>query len=200
MATRAIEALYWIREIPPALVVVDTRAEGARILVPELRRQGREIVALNDDSTARQDALEAGCIQAHPASTEVKELAQLVAALVGSRDVRRIGTIEAGALLVDLSSRRLVFEGRQIAVSALLLNLAAHLASRKGSFVPTSVLLREVWAEPWADPAKVHIAVHRLRGRLGLGPHSSFLTSRRGQGYAILPTRDKTTVRLERQR
>jgi len=197
MATTATQALYWIREVPPALVVVDLRADGARILVPELRRQGREIVALSDDASGRRAALEAGCIQAHHASTGTDELAQLVAALVRGREVRRVGTIAAGNLLVDLSGRQLVFEGRSIAVSSLLLDLAAHLAARAGRFVPVSVLLREVWGEPWADPAKVHVAIYRLRRHLDLSDASPILASHRGHGYGFFATPDESTSELQ---
>jgi len=187
MATTATQALYWIREVPPALVVVDLRADGARILVPELRRQGREIVALSDDAAPRQAALEAGCIEALHSSDGASELAQHIAALMRARDLHRIGSVTAGPLQVDLSGRRLIFEGREVAVSPLLLDLAAHLAARAGRFVSPTVLLREVWGEPWADWGRVHLAMLRLRRHLGLDAQSQFLASQRGDGYGIFP-------------
>lgn len=187
MAARPRQALYWLREVPPALVLVDLQADGANILVPELRRQGREVVVLSDDARSRQMALAAGCIEAHHRSDGATEIARHIASLVRARDVKRIGRITAGLLEVDLSGGRLVYEGRDIHVSPLLLNLAAHLAARAGSFVPASVLLEEVWGEPWADPGKLQLAILRLRRKLSFIPQSGFLASRRGHGYGVFP-------------
>ena len=100
--------------------------------------------------------------------------------------MKRIGSLVAGPLQVDLAARRLVFDGREVSVSPLLLNLAAHLAARAGSFVPASVLLEEVWAEPWADHGKVQLAILRLRRKLPVTA-SSFIASQRGHGYGIFP-------------
>lgn len=187
MVARPRQALYWLREVPPALVLVDLQADGANILVPELRRQGREVVVLSDDARSRQMALAAGCIEAHHRSDGAGEIARHIASLVRARDIKRIGRIVAGPLVVDLSGGRLVYEGRDIQVSPLLLNLAAHLAARAGSFVPAAVLLEEVWGEPWADPGKLQLAVLRLRRRLNLDSRSLLLASRRGHGYGVFP-------------
>jgi hypothetical protein len=45
----------------------------------------------------------------------------------------------------------------------------------------------EHWGEPWADANKVHQAMYRLRGRLGVPTESRFLVGRRGHGYGLFP-------------
>lgn len=187
MATTSREALYWLKECPPAAVLIDLQAVGAGILVPELRRQDREVIALSDDASARQGALAAGCIEAHHRSDSAEEIGMHIASLVRARDVKRVGRILAGPLEVDLAGGKLIFDGEEIALSSLLLNLAAHLAARAGRFVPTSVLLEEVWGEPWADHAKVQLAIFRLRSKLQLDAQSQFLASSRGHGYGVFP-------------
>ncbi|MFN2613479.1 MAG: hypothetical protein ABR552_01500, partial [Actinomycetota bacterium] len=129
MATNARDALYWVRELLPAISVIDLRAEGARILIPELRKQQREVIALSDDARSRTEALEEGCVESHHVSDGPSEIARHVASLIRSRDLRRVGHITAGPLMVDLAAGRLVFEGVDVSASPLMLKLAAHLAA-----------------------------------------------------------------------
>ena len=191
MATKARQALHWVKEVSPALVLMDLGAEGAPILLRELRREGHQIVALSDESAARQTALEAGCLEAHHCSDSPAEVALNVAALLRDRDVKPVGLVVAGRLEVDASCGRLKFRDRELVVSPLILRLAAHLAAKAGRFVSARALLREVWGEPWADPAKVHVAVLRLRRSLGLSADSKLLVARRGHGYGFFPDAER---------
>jgi DNA-binding response OmpR family regulator len=122
---------------------------------------------------------------------EPDELALKVARMTHSQHVRPRGTVVAGPLTVDLSAGRLVWKDEQLAVSPLLLSLAAYLAARAGQLTPARVLLQDVWGEPWADPNKVHQAMYRLRRRLGEPADSLFLVARRGHGYGLLPGADR---------
>jgi DNA-binding winged helix-turn-helix (wHTH) protein len=97
------------------------------------------------------------------------------------------GIISAGPLTVDLSARRLVWNGDEVSVSPLLLALTAYLAARAGRLTPARTLLEDVWGEPWADLNKVHQAVYRLRHRLGEPGNSAFLIAKRGHGYGLFP-------------
>lgn len=183
----AAQALYWARREPPALVILDVdKVDGVRRLLHELRKRGQAVLALSDDSQARAWALEAGCLDASSPGLEADELALKVSALLGRRRGIRADRIEAGPLMVDLSTRRLAWRGREISASPLLLELAAYLATHAGRIVPTRVLLEEVWGEPWADPNKVHQAIWRLRRRLGERTYSALLVGRQGHGYGLL--------------
>ncbi len=181
------QAIFWARRSTPALVLLDLNVQSARLLLGEFRAEGRLLVALNDDADQRLQALEAGCVDALPQSLEPNELALKVARLARSNRVQQDGTVVAGPMTVDLSSCRLLWDGLELAVSPLLLELAAYLAAREGRLTPARTLLQDVWGEPWAHPNKVHQAVYRLRRQLGEPADSSFFVARRGHGYGLFP-------------
>jgi DNA-binding response OmpR family regulator len=180
-------ALYWARREPPALVILDARMEGWRRLAAELRRDGRAVIVLTDDPQARVAALEAGCLDEEMSGLDPAALALRVGVLLGRGWASESVPVAAGPLVVDLSRHHLVWGGRRMEASWLLLRLAAYLAAHSGQIVPTKVLLEEVWGEPWASPNKVHQAVWRLRHLLGEPANSSFLVGRQRHGYALLP-------------
>lgn len=181
------QAIFWARRSTPALVVLDLDVQSARLLLGEFRAEGRLLVALNDDADQRVRALEAGCVDALPQSLEPNELALKVARLARSDRVQQSGTVVAGPLTVDLSACRLLWKGMEMAVSPLLLELAAYLAAREGRLTPARTLLQDVWGEPWAHSNKVHQAMYRLRRRLDEPADSQFFVARRGHGYGLFP-------------
>jgi DNA-binding response OmpR family regulator len=182
----APQALYWARREPPALVIVDSRVERWRRLAGELRQEGRAVLVLTDDPAARASALEAECLDEGLSGLDPDALAMRVGVLLRRGWQSDAARVAAGPLVVDLSSNRLIWGGRQLQASPLLLRLAAYLASHAGQMVPTSVLLEVVWGEPWADPSKVHQAVLRLRRLLGEPADSPFLVGRQRHGYCLL--------------
>lgn len=181
------QAVFWARASTPALVLLDLSSPNARLLLGELRAEGRLLVALNDDADQRLWALEAGCIDALPRSLEPDELAGKAVRLARSDQAPAAGTVVAGPLTVDLSACRLEWNGRELAVSPLLLDLAAYLAARPDQLTSARTLLQDLWGEPLAHPNKVHQAVYRLRRRLGEPADSRFLVARRGHGYGVFP-------------
>ena len=181
------QALYWARRHPPALVIVDTRVPGWSHLVLEFRNKGRAVLALVNGPDSRTKALEAGCFDVELSGLDADELAYRVETLVGGAWVGEAVKVESGPLVVDLTTDTLIWCGRRIAASQLLLRLAAYLAAHAGRVVPTKVLLEEVWGEPWADPNKVHQAIWRLRRLLGEPADSALLVGRQRHGYALLP-------------
>jgi DNA-binding response OmpR family regulator len=183
----APQALYWARREPPTLLVLDARVQGWRRLSEEFRGKGRPVLVLTDDPKARTAALEGGCLDAPLFGLDVEALVLRIEILLGRGWVSETGRITAGPLVVDLSEHHLVWRGRRIACSQLLLRFAAYLAAHPGRIVPTRVLLEEVWGEPWADLNKVHQAVWRLRRLIGEAADSSFLVGKQRHGYALFP-------------
>ncbi|HEV8663678.1 MAG TPA: winged helix-turn-helix domain-containing protein [Candidatus Methylomirabilis sp.] len=194
-ATTASQAIHWARREPPALVVIDLAVDRSRIVLQEFRREGRAVVALSPDSRIRTWALEAGCLDAPDPALDPHELA-LKAAVLVREGLRARGRVLAGPLMVDLSERCLLWRGRKLRTTPLLVDLAAYLAARAGEIVPVPTLLEQVWGEPWASAERVHHAVWRLRGLLGEGRHSAFLVGRRGHGYGVFPESPRLTRRL----
>jgi DNA-binding response OmpR family regulator len=192
-AASARQAVFWSRVASPALTLLDLGVDRSRMLLGELRREGRAVVAVSDDPQARTWALEVGCLDAIQPSVEPEELALKLSGLVHGRHLRRGGRITAGALTIDLSAGRLLWKGEDIVVSPLLLDLAAYLAARPGQLTPAPVLLEEVWGEPWASLNKVHQTIWRLRKYLREPLGSSFLVGRRGYGYGMFPEASPNT-------
>lgn len=194
-ASTETQASFWIREQPPALVLLDLSAEGSRPLLEELRGLRRTVVALSDDSDVRMNALEKGCIEASPLALPAREIALHAAALVRARRPIRYSTVDAYPLRVDLANKRLTWRGVEMNASPLLLRLAAYLAAHAGELVPTKVLCEEVWEQSWDEPNKVHQGIWRLRRLLGEGRGSSVIVGRRGHGYGLFVER-ATGVRV----
>src|SRR5437867_3369934 len=65
-ATSGRQAVYWLREEPPALIAIDMRTAGARLFVEHVRQEGRSVLAISNDAAERTRALEAGCTAADP--------------------------------------------------------------------------------------------------------------------------------------
>lgn len=188
-AFSARQAVFWIRRAQPSLTILDLSVDRSRILVGELRREGRAVLAASGDSKARAWALEAGCVDAIYPWLEPNELALKAVRFVRNRHTTpKSGTIVAGPLTVHLERRVLRWRGESIIVSPLLLHLAAYFASRPGELISTRILLEEVWGEPWADLNKVHQAMWRLRKSLGEPVESAFLVGRHPLGYGFFPT------------
>ena len=190
------QALRWARREPPALVLLDAGVEGWWPVMRELRSEGRAVVVLTDDAPARARALEAGCLEVASASADAQELALRAASLVRNTCDPPQSRIAVGPLIVDTAARRLYWKGEELAVSPLLLRVAAYLAARPGTTVPAQVLLEEVWGEPWASTRKVHQAIWRLRTLLGEGAGSTFIAGRPGHGYGIFLDSAATTPSL----
>jgi DNA-binding response OmpR family regulator len=185
-ATAGRQAAYWLREEPPALIAIDMKTSGARLFMEHVRQEGRSVLAISNDASERTRALEAGCTAADP-DLSPEEIALKVAALLRDDRLRRTGQLAAGDLVVDLSARALVWQGDLLPTPPLLLDLAACLAARAGTFVSVAALLEEVWGEAWAPPDKAHKAVWRLRNRLGLPHGSGFIVGKWGHGYGMFP-------------
>jgi DNA-binding response OmpR family regulator len=185
-ATSGRQAVYWMRQEPPALIAVDMRTSGSRLLVEHVRREGRAVYAISTDPQVRMTALEAGCTAAD-GDLSSDELATKIGVLLRDRHLRRTGRVCAGPLSVDLSSRQFFWDEEPVPAPPLLLDLAACLASRAGDFVAVQVLLHEVWGESWAQHDKVHKAVWRLRHQLRLPRGSGFILGKWGHGYGMFP-------------
>lgn len=189
-ATTLEEAMYWAEEEPPALAVLDLRAQRWRPILAHLRSDGRAVVALADDPRERRMALEAGCLDATSVKVDAEELAVKVRGLVRERRVVPAFRGAAGPLEVDLVEGRLRWRGEEVSVPRQVLILAAVLVAHAGHPVATSTLLQELGWDPWSKPDRLHKTVWRLRRALGLPRASGFLRARRGYGYEIFPDAD----------
>lgn len=193
-ASTELQALFWAREQPPALVLLDLDMDGARDVLTELRGIGKTVHALSDNPESRVQALEKGCIEASPASLGPIELAIKTVALMRARRPMRFTTVEKSGLRVDLTSATIAWQGREIEATPILVRLAAYLVAHAGQLVPARVLLEEVWEEDWGKPWKVYQAIWRLRCLLG-DEHERVIIGKRGHGYGFFPATSDVSLR-----
>jgi DNA-binding response OmpR family regulator len=114
----------------------------------------------------------------------IAELLARVRALGRRGSVRRVATVRAGEVSVDLEGRRVLLGGRTVALTARELAIVEVLALRRGGVVAREELLEAVWGE--VDPsaeASLEVLVGRIRRKLG-GPAAPIRTVR-GLGYAF---------------
>jgi two-component system response regulator RegX3 len=105
--------------------------------------------------------------------------------------MRRVGgssdedVLRAGALEIDLRSRRAALGDRQLALTTKEFDLLALLTSDAGAVVERERLLREVWNTEWFGPTKtVDVHVASLRKKLG---DPSWIETVRGIGLRLAP-------------
>jgi DNA-binding response OmpR family regulator len=93
--------------------------------------------------------------------------------------------VRAGALELDLRSRRAVLHGDELALTPKEFDLLALLASEAGAVVSREHILREVWKTEWFGPTKtVDVHVASLRRKLG---DARWIETVRGVGLRLAP-------------
>ena len=91
--------------------------------------------------------------------------------------------VRVGDLTVDLYARRVLVEGREIALTRKEFDLLAALARQPGGAVTRDQLLAEVWHTTWAGSVRtVEVHVASLRGKLG---DPRLVETVRGVGYRL---------------
>ena len=89
-----------------------------------------------------------------------------------------------GALELDIRSRRVSVDGREIDLTPKEFDLLALLASDPGAVVNRARILEEVWQTTWFGSAKT-IDVHVAALRKKLGKQGDMIETVRGVGYRM---------------
>ncbi|MBW0093232.1 response regulator transcription factor [Pseudonocardia sp. KRD-184] len=100
------------------------------------------------------------------------------------------GTVELGALFLDLAGRRVTVAGEEVSLRAKEFDLLARLAADAGHAVSRETLMCDVWDVNWFGSTKtldMHIAA--LRRRLGATGAEGLpeIVTLRGHGYRLDP-------------
>ena len=92
--------------------------------------------------------------------------------------------LEVGPLVVDLRTREVLAEGRDVVLTPKEFDLLAHLAADPGAALTRRSILEEVWDANWYGSSKtldVHVA--SLRRKLG---HPEWIQAVRGVGFKLV--------------
>jgi len=112
-------------------------------------------------------------------------LARIRAVLRRSRADASDGRVVAGALEIDLRSRRATLRGTELALTLKEFDLLALLAADPGTVVSRDHLLREVWDTDWFGSTKtIDVHVASVRKKLG---DPRWIETVRGVGLRLAP-------------
>jgi DNA-binding response OmpR family regulator len=94
-----------------------------------------------------------------------------------------------GPLRVEPASRRVILDGKEIALTMREFDLLAFFAANPGRVFSRDQLMESVWGEPWFDDTStVTVHVRRLRAKLDDDPaEPRFIETVWGVGYRFRP-------------
>src|SRR4051812_17181027 len=184
-----------VRSHRPAAVVLDVGLPGLDGIevCRALRTQGDWtpvlFVTARDDEVDRVLGLELGADDYVTKPFSPRELVARVRAVLrrgaASRSAGAGRRLAAGAVEVDLETRRARAAGRPVELTTTEFDLLAHLLRRPGRVAPREELLAEVWGYPAGTPTRtVDVHVAQLRAKLGAAAR---VRTVRGVGYAVEP-------------
>ena len=129
-------------------------------------------------------ALDAGADDTAPDSSSDAVIAARLAAMLRRA---RPAAISIGALRIDPVDRRVVREGRELALLPREYRLLMALARRTGATIDRATLLRQVCGiafDPGTNVLDVHIS--RLRAKLDRGFAAPMLLTEKGRGFRLV--------------
>jgi DNA-binding response OmpR family regulator len=97
--------------------------------------------------------------------------------------------LQAGGVTIDLDSRRIVVDGREVTCSAREFDLLVYFMRHLGQTLGRRQLLERVWSDKWEtlDARMVDVYIRRLREKIEADASNPMrLVTRRGGGYALV--------------
>jgi len=185
------EALKAIRELKPAVVVLDIGIPGMDGIevCRQLRAEGNWTPVIfctaRDDEIDRVLGLEMGADDYICKPFSPRELVARVRATVRRNNLSVEGsedTVTLGQVMIDRAARRVVVAGQEIEFTATEFDLLAHLMARPGRVISREQLLSEVWGyAAYVSHRTVDTHIAQVRSKLG---DNSFIRTVRGVGYS----------------
>ena len=97
--------------------------------------------------------------------------------------------LEVGDLCLNLATRRLTREGKEINLSPTEFSLVEFLMRHAGQVVTRKMLCEAIWYADWEGMTNVvEVHINRLRSKLDKGWDKSAIETVRGRGYVIRTT------------
>ena len=114
------------------------------------------------------------------------ELMARVEAVCRRAATRPPAVMEAGQLTLDLATRRVTRESREIELTPTEFSLLELLMRFAGQVVTRKMLCEHLWESDWEGATNViEVHINRLRGKLDKGFNESVIQTVRGRGYAL---------------
>jgi two-component system KDP operon response regulator KdpE len=99
------------------------------------------------------------------------------------------GTLQIGALVVDLDARQVWRDGQALDLTPREFDVLAYLIRHVGKVVTHRLLLAEVWGPQYkCETQYLRVFINRLRAKIGDDPaHPRYIATEPGVGYRVLP-------------
>lgn len=192
VAADGIEGLWRAREGSYDLVVLDVMLPGRNgyAVCAELRRAGVRtpilMLTAKDGDLDEAEGLDTGADDYLRKPFSFPVLVARIHALLRRAALGDRPPLTAGALRLDLRTRRTLLGDREVPLTAREFDLLAHLVRRAGQVVSKRDILAAVWDDEFeGDPNVVEVYVARLRRKLEGAPGESPIETVRGVGYRM---------------
>jgi len=169
-----------VAQLRPDLVVLDIALCPATVLdmLAELATVGTPAVILCGplpDPAIRAALLCAGADDCLLSPYRLDELVARVLAVLrrtqpGPRITRRLGSLVAGSICVDLDHHSVSIDGARISLTLLEFRLLTYLMRHRGIAQPRERLLADVWGYTIGTPETVTVHIRRLRSKVEADP------------------------------
>lgn len=117
---------------------------------------------------------------------EFAELLARINAVVRRTQTRPTPMLTVGDVSLDLTTRRVTRDGRDIDLTPIEFSLLELLMRYAGQVVTRKMLCEHVWGFNWDGTTNViEVHINRLRGKLDKGREGSLIQTVRGRGYAL---------------
>lgn len=134
----------------------------------------------------RVTGLNSGADDYIPKPFEFAELLARLNAVVRRTSVRPTPVLAVTDLTLDLSTRRVSRDGKDVDLTPIEFSLLELLMRFAGQVVTRKMLCEHVWGFNWDGTTNViEVHVNRLRGKLDQGRSESIIKTIRGRGYSI---------------
>ena len=187
------EALAIVRATPPDVVILDLGLPGisGMDVLREVRGLSLVPVIVLSARHGSEDKVEALDIGADDYVTKPFGVEELLARLRAA--VRRAGpvdggTLEAGALTIDLAARRIWRDSEEVRLTPTEWGVLVSLVARPGRLVSQRQLLQEVWGPSYQKETNyLRVYVANLRRKLEADPsRPRHLITEPGMGYRFM--------------
>jgi two-component system OmpR family response regulator/two-component system copper resistance phosphate regulon response regulator CusR len=114
------------------------------------------------------------------------ELTARVEAICRRAQNRPSAVTRAGALQLDMTTRRVTRDDKEIDLTPTEFSLMEFLMRYNGQVVTRRMLCEHLWESDWEGATNViEVHINRLRGKLDKGFDRSLIQTIRGRGYAL---------------
>ena len=190
LSTKGVKKLLEEEKID--LMIVDRNLphiEGSEF-VKKLRESGTNIPTIfataKDSDMDIEEGFERGCDDYLTKPYNIKELILRIKAILKRTNPTILEKIEFKDILLDMKSRKVYVQKREIELTKLEFDLLKTLIENKNSVLNREYLLTHVWKdETYYQDKTVNVAVNRLKKKIDPNGDKEYIKSIWGVGYTL---------------